>query len=318
MSKIFLLVFFFINLFAHQTGLSYIQITEHQDKTIDVIYKKPLADLNANPIKINYPHRCKIISKQNRQIINGFIIQKYSLWCSKKGLWHSRIWVEGLLKQNRGISIEYKSPSIKKKALLKSTTPFIYIDDKKSTWSFVKEYIKLGIYHILSGYDHLLFVLSMLILANSRKSLLLAVTAFTLSHSVTLALAMFDVVNISTRFVESMIALSIIFLAREITMPEITLTKKHLEFIAFIFGLLHGLGFSNALKEIGLPKEDMIISLVSFNFGIELGQLIFISFAVSVFYMINKVITVRFHKLKPYLSLLIGSVAMFWFIQRVI
>ncbi len=312
----FLFLFFSVTLFAHQTGLSYIEITQNSNNTLHITYKKPLEDASATPIFIHYPSTCKTLNASGKIFDNGFIIQKSTMWCGKKGMENSRIWIEGLVRNDKGVMVKYKSKNFEQKALLRSTSPFIKITKKSSTFEYIKEYISLGIAHILSGYDHLLFILSMVLLAKNLKVLLLATTGFTIAHSITLALAVFDLITIPVKFVESMIALSIIFLARELLIKEITLTKKHLEYIAFIFGFLHGMGFSTALKEIGLPQEDIAVSLFSFNIGIELGQILFILISLSILLPIYKFIPKE--KISRYLAYFIGIVASYWFIERVI
>jgi hydrogenase/urease accessory protein HupE len=311
-------IFFFVsfNLFAHQTGLSYIEIDTQNNFTYNITYKKPLEDASAKPIAIHYPANCKKTLTRPKNYENGFVIEYAQLQCQPPGLLEKRIWIEGLVRSDKGVMVRFSDAQFTQKALLRSTTPFIKIDKQNSLLSYIKEYIALGIEHILSGYDHLSFVLALLLLARSKKALLLAVTAFTLSHSITLALAIFDLVSIPVAFVESQIALSIVFLARELLIKNAnTLTHKHLEYIAFIFGLLHGLGFSTALKEIGLPHNDLVAALFSFNIGIELGQLLFIAIASIVLYLLYHIFPKE--KCNTVLAYLIGGVASYWLIERV-
>ena len=316
--KLLLFLFFPLLLLAHQSGLSYINITEAENHDITVIYKIPLQDLNANPIKINYPKECFKTQEQAQNVLKGFIIHKYTLKCTNGGLFKKRIWIDGLVKQNRGVLIEYKSPHIKQSALLRADSPFMHIDANTSKWKLFLSYVKLGIHHILSGYDHLLFVLSLLLLAKNLKSLLLAVTAFTVAHSITLACAMLGIINLPVAFIEAMIALSILFLARELVQTQQnTLTKKHLEYIAFIFGLLHGFGFSNVLKSIGLADNALALSLFSFNLGIEIGQLLFIVTLSGGYYILKKITKRPVMQNRQYVGYFIGTLSAFWFIQRV-
>jgi hydrogenase/urease accessory protein HupE len=315
----FLLLFVPLFLYAHQSGLSYINILEDKDKHIDIVYKSPLQDINANKITINYPSRCSIIHKDPQDIQNGFIISRYTMNCQKEGLENARIWIDGLIKQNKGVLIEYKSPKRSKKALLRADTPFIHIDAQSSHLTLFYSYVKLGIHHILSGYDHLLFVLSIMLLARNLKALLLAVTAFTVAHSITLASAMLGILNLPVAFIEAMIALSILFLARELTTPNVdTLTKKHLEIVAFIFGLLHGFGFSNVLKSIGLPQDEIPLSLFAFNVGIEIGQLLFILSAGFAMFLLRQFLKEDLKNMKKIIGYFVGVLAAFWFIQRVL
>ena len=134
----------------------------------------------------------------------------------------------------------------------------------------------LGVQHILIGFDHLLFLVLLIFIA--RRSLILTVTGFTVSHSLTLCLSALDYVSVSVPAIEVLIALSIIFLAAEIMRPRRdTLVWQHPFWITLFFGLIHGFGFASVLKEIGLPQSDLIMALAAFNIGVEVGQIIFLA-----------------------------------------
>ena len=315
--KVFLLLLFPLWIFAHQSGLSYIIIKEDSKKQLNITYKKPLQDLYAKNLTIHYPHHCIKTTQEQEKISKGFIIQKYTMRCSDKGLKDSRIWVEGLFRKDKGVLIDYTNLAFKKQALLRKTSPFISLTEEVSKTSLMYSYIILGIEHILSGYDHLLFVLSLLLLAHNTKALLFAITAFTLSHSITLASAIFSLLTLPVLFVEATIALSIVFLARELLTDQKSLTKKHLGVIAFIFGLLHGFGFSNVLQSIGLPSEEITLALFSFNVGIEIGQIIFILLATVALAILQKILKSHYKIFKTVLVYSIGAIASFWFIERV-
>ena len=138
----------------------------------------------------------------------------------------------------------------------------------------------LGIQHILSGVDHLLFVLGLLFLVGSWRRLVATVTAFTLAHSITLAAATLGLVHVPQTPIEAAIALSVMFVAAEIlhqASGRPGLTARAPWVVAFIFGLLHGFGFAGALREVGLPQSDIPVALLFFNVGVEVGQLMFIA-----------------------------------------
>lgn len=318
---IFLRLFFLISivssyLYAHQSGLSYINIEKEPTGLLNVTYKKPLSDTRGEDISIVYPARCTQITPTNKSILNGFIIRTSTLNCGKNGLKESRIWIKGLVSSDRGVLIRYDDKKHIYKSLLRAATPFITINKKLSRLDLFFEYVRMGIMHILTGFDHLSFVLGLLILAPSLRTLLFTISAFTLSHSITLALGILGTVTINTAFVEAMIALSILFLAKEITMPNVTLTKKHLGFVAFLFGFIHGLGFSSSLSDIGLPHNEIPLSLFSFNLGIELGQITFILFASIILYFLHKFL--KKSLLNTILAYLIGSISAYWLLQRVL
>ncbi len=177
-------------------------------------------------------------------------------------------------------------------------------------------YLKLGFTHILpQGFDHILFVIGLCLLSNKIKVILWQATAFTVAHSITLALSMKGLIVAPSVVVEPIIALSILFVAIEnILLTEL---KAWRIIIVFMFGLIHGMGFASALNEIGLPRNQFGLSILSFNIGVELGQITVIS---SVFLLIviplgNKP---YYRKRVVYpLSIAIGLVALFWTVQRV-
>ncbi|HIP20632.1 MAG TPA: HupE/UreJ family protein [Sulfurimonas sp.] len=316
--KLLLLLSLIFTLEAHQTGLSYIELKELESHKIAVVYRKPLSDKKGKDIVVRYPFGCEKIAETPRKIVNGFIIDEYTLWCGEGGLREKRIWIDGLLSKDRGVLIRYEKDSLVINSLLRARTPFIHISQKSSSLNYFFEYLELGFYHILNGYDHLLFVLALLLLATKMKQLLFAITAFTLSHSITLALSIFSIVSVGVAYIEAMIALSILFLARELVSQKESFTKKHIAVVAFIFGLLHGFGFSSALRNIGLPQDEIPLSLLAFNVGIELGQLLFILCAASVLYILRKYtprLDTILRKLIPYF---IGMCSAYWLIDRVL
>lgn len=139
------------------------------------------------------------------------------------------------------------------------------------------QYLQLGVRHIAGGYDHLLFVACLLLLALNLRRLLLAVTGFTLAHSITLALAALDIWRVPVVPTEAVIALSILFLAAELARQQRhTLAWRYPALVATLFGLLHGFGFASVLAEIGLPQGEVVTALLGFNLGVEVGQLVFV------------------------------------------
>ena len=183
----------------------------------------------------------------------------------------------------------------------------------------LRTYVGLGVEHILSGTDHLLFVLCLLLLVRDVRRLLATVTAFTLAHSVTLAAATLGFVRVPTAPVEATIALSIVFLAGELVRGEAgrsAVTSTYPWLVAFSFGLLHGLGFAGALAEVGLPQGEIPLALLAFNVGVELGQLAFIAAVLSLA-RLARLLPLRWPGWAPgAVGYAIGSVAAFWVIDR--
>jgi HupE / UreJ protein len=177
-------------------------------------------------------------------------------------------------------------------------------------------YLVLGYKHILPlGFDHILFVLSLFLLSPKLKPVLWQATAFTIAHSVTLGLAMYNVIKISSIIIEPLIALSIMYVALEnIFSPRLKTSRIG---IVFIFGLVHGLGFAGALNSLGLPQNAYLLSLVMFNVGVELGQLTIILLA---YFLLARWFGKKLYYRKAIvipLSALIAAIAAFWTIQRI-
>jgi hydrogenase/urease accessory protein HupE len=198
--------------------------------------------------------------------------------------------------------------------------PAATIPAQESGWSVAVEYVKLGVEHILLGVDHLLFVLALLLVTPGTWRLVKTVTAFTVAHSITLALATLGFVHVPQAPVEAVIALSIAFVAAEILRARDGregVTARAPWIVAFAFGLLHGFGFAGALAEAGLPEGHIPLALLFFNLGVELGQLLFIAAVLSAIGLIRRVRSrlPRWTGLVPPYA--IGSVATFWVIQRV-
>lgn len=197
--------------------------------------------------------------------------------------------------------------------------PSAVVPALQSGWSVAWLYLKLGVEHILFGIDHLLFVLALLIISRGTSQLIKTVTAFTVAHSITLALATLGYVHVPPAPVEAAIALSIVFVAVEIVrlrQGREDLAARMPWLVAFAFGLLHGLGFAGVLSEVGLPEGHIPTALLFFNVGVEAGQLLFIAASLCVFAVARHVpIRPRWAGLAaPYA---IGSIAMFWVIERV-
>jgi HupE / UreJ protein len=180
----------------------------------------------------------------------------------------------------------------------------------------ISMYLKLGFEHIIPlGLDHILFVVCLFFLSPKLKTVILQATAFTVAHTITLGLAMYGVIAAPTYIVEPIIALSIMFLAIEnIISDQLKPTRI---VVVFIFGLIHGLGFASALSELGLPEDKFLLSLLTFNVGVELGQ---ITIILLLWFLIGK----WFHQKEWYkkrivipVSVLIAGISFYWMIERI-
>jgi hydrogenase/urease accessory protein HupE len=208
-------------------------------------------------------------------------------------------------------------------SILKPEHPSVRLNFGHAGGLSVPAYFRLGVEHILTGVDHLMFVLGLLLLVGIRWRLIKAVTAFTVAHSLTLAASAVGLVHVPSAVIEALVALSIVFVAAELVRAqagEIHLTARHPWLIAFVFGLLHGFAFAGALAEVGLPKDAIPASLFLFNLGVEAGQLLFVAAAILAILALRPVrarLPRRWDRLAPRLApYAIGSFAAFWVLER--
>jgi hypothetical protein len=200
--------------------------------------------------------------------------------------------------------------------IVKGGEPRFELRSGASGWSVVREYVGLGIEHILTGYDHLLFLLLLVLLLRRARSVLLAETAFTLSHSLSFSATALGWVKLSSSAAEACIALSLLLLAADVKVrgtPEGAWWGARM---AFVFGLVHGLGFAGGLREIGLPERAVAPALVSFGAGVELGQVAFLALVLGALYVVRDASALPRVKLAAVYAA--GSLSAYWLIERTV
>lgn len=203
--------------------------------------------------------------------------------------------------------------SVLSKSLSAATSPdtVANMPAKRSQWANIGEFIVLGIEHILTGYDHIAFLLALIVIGLSIREVLKIITAFTVAHSITLLLAATQVVSLNSRIVESVIAFSICFVALE------NLYKKKVNYrwlVTFGFGLVHGFGFASVLQDLIVGKSNLLVSVVSFNLGVEIGQLMIFLVLLPVLYLLKN--KLEFRKVTIGVSLAIFLLGFTWLIER--
>lgn len=187
-------------------------------------------------------------------------------------------------------------------------------DDTRGLGEIVRAYTVLGVEHILSGYDHLLFVIGLLFLVGFRRQLVWTISAFTLAHSLTLASAALGWITLRSAPVEATIALSIVLVAYEALNKRQTLSRRLPALVAFGFGLVHGLGFAGVLQEIGLPQQHLLAALLAFNLGVEVGQLMVVGAAGLLVLALRRQPWAA--RLRVPVLYVIGSLAAYWTLLR--
>jgi hydrogenase/urease accessory protein HupE len=303
---------------------AYLQLSQVDATTYDVLWKIPAVnEWTTLPVSPQFPAGTEALTPVRSAYAAGVAVMRWRIRVPGaldgravmfSGLSTSRLDVLVRLKREDG------TVQLERVAL---SDPRFLITASPGAFEVARTYTVLGIEHILSGFDHLLFLLALLVLVDGTRRLIATVTAFTLAHSLTLAGAALGFVNLPGRPVEAAIALSIAFVAAEIVharQDRGALTQRYPWLVAFAFGLLHGFGFAGALSEIGLPQLSIPTALLFFNVGVEIGQLLFIATVLLVITIGHRVahrIAWRqpdwLWRVPPYA---IGSVAMFWIIQR--
>ena len=202
---------------------------------------------------------------------------------------------------------------------LTADAPMVVIEAKPDRWQVAKTYFVTGIDHIIFGYDHLLFVVALVLLLSGLWTVAKAVTAFTVAHSITLIGTTLGFLGLPQRPVESVIALSILFLAVEIVKKnpdQPRLSERIPWVVAFGFGLLHGFGFAGALNEIGLPESDVPTALLAFNLGVEAGQLVIVIVTAAVLALLRRFVASMAPVAIRAATYGIGTISAYWFIER--
>jgi hydrogenase/urease accessory protein HupE len=298
-----------------------LEITETGNGWYSVTWKVPLQ--NGRPLTISpvLPEYFEQMGPASTRIFKGSAIEQSS-WNSGSGsLIGGTIEIANLPSIPIDVILQIDlADGAEHSAILRSASPFYVVPERATKWMVAGSYWKIGTIHILEGQDHLLFVLALLLIVSSPWVLLKTITAFTVAHSISLALATLGILNVPGAPTEAVIALSILFLAVEIVHSgegRVTLTERMPWIVALSFGLVHGLGFAGALSEVGLPQQEIPIALFMFNVGVETGQLLFVGVVVLVIAAIKR-LPLRWPqsswKLMPYA---IGSIASFWVVQRI-
>ncbi len=286
----------------------------------DVLWKVPAQGDLRLAARVRMPAGTRNLAEPQGMFIGSAFVERWRI-SREGGVVGQEIGIDGL---SGGVSdvivrLERLDGTSQLERLLPESPQFT-VKAPAGTAEVAWSYLLLGVEHILGGVDHLLFVLALLLIVRGGKRILITVTAFTAAHSITLVAATLGWVHVPGPPVEAMIALSIVFVASEIVhglQGKPGLTARAPWVVAFSFGLLHGFGFAGALAEVGLPEKAIPVALLTFNVGVELGQLIFVAIVLAVRALFVRV-RLRGPAWTPYfLPYAIGSVAMFWVIERV-
>ena len=305
---------------AHQFAPALLELEEIAPGRAAVSWKQPAVRVQGSRLRPVLPVECRGIGDPEVTREGTGMRARWQIECPG-GLAGKTVGVEGIAASRADVLLRVALLDGRKlRQVLKAEEPSFTIHADGGSLGVLTGYGALGVEHILTGWDHLLFVLALVLLIGWGRSLLFTVTAFTLGHSVTLALASLGLVDLPQGPIEALIALSIYALAIELTSSlggRRTPTQRAPWIVASGFGLLHGLGFAGALSEVGLPAGEIPLALFAFNVGIELGQLGFVG-ATLLAVAVLRALPVRWPKVAGAVpAYAIGSLAVFWFCERV-
>ena len=308
---------------AHEVRPAYLEITETVPGRYAVLWRTPVLSGMRLPVVLKIPDGVRNVTQPTVQELTDSLVERQTIDAEQGGIAGKRIEFVGLQATITDVLVRVALlDGSRSTTLVHPSQPWVEIAATTSgPLTIVRTYLTHGVEHILFGFDHLLFVLALILIVRSRRVLFVTITAFTVAHSITLALATLGVVRVPGPPVEAAIALSILLLATEIVhleRGEIGLTARWPWVVAFTFGLLHGFGFASALSDIGLPQGDIPLALFAFNVGVECGQLAFVAMVSSLAALSGRLrLGVRVERYAlgaaPYA---IGTLAAFWFFER--
>jgi hydrogenase/urease accessory protein HupE len=321
-----LLLFGFAGLFptpqalAHEVRPAYLDLREDAPDSFDVLFKTPMRGDARLALDVVFSGPVKIVTPVVSRMTDNAMVQTWRISATKP--------LAGQVVRIDGLASTMTDALVRMEFIdggewvgrLTPGAPQVMIPARQDDWAVATTYLELGVEHIMLGIDHLLFVLALILIAPNTRQLILAITSFTVAHSITLAAATLGFVNVPPPPIEAAIALSIAFMAAEIIRARegnAGIAARAPWVVAFAFGLLHGFGFAGALSEVGLPAGHIPLALLFFNVGVEIGQLLFVAIvlALAALFRLARRPLPRWAALAP--PYLIGTLAMFWVIQRV-
>jgi hydrogenase/urease accessory protein HupE len=311
---------FLVPAFAHESRPAYLLLRQVDEQTYDVLWKVPgLGEDKRLALDLAFAPGTTQVGATHTAFANNAFLQQWRVR-HPGGLDGTSVRVAGLQATLTDVLVRLeRSDGTTQTMRVTPASPEFVIEATPGRWDVTRTYLRLGIDHILSGIDHLLFVLALLLLVGGVRRMFWTITAFTAAHSLTLAAATLGWVHVPSPPVEASIALSIVFLASEILRARAGrpgLTSRAPWIVAFVFGLLHGLGFAGALSEIGLPQNAIPLALFFFNVGVEAGQLLFIATVLAVFAVLKRMPLPRREWPVRFSTYAIGTVAAYWTIER--
>jgi hydrogenase/urease accessory protein HupE len=307
---------------AHEARPCYLEITETEPGRFSVLWRTPVLAGVRLPVALKLPEGLRNVEEPSVQELSDSLLERRSVDAGPAGLAGKRIAFPGLQLTITDVLVRIEQlDGTRSTELVRPSRPWMDVAAPRGTLATLSVFLVQGIEHILLGVDHLLFVLGLLAIVRTPWMLVKTITAFTVAHSITLAIATLGYASVPAPPLNAAIALSILCLGPEIVRAwrgETSFTIRHPWVVAFAFGLLHGFGFASGLAALGLPHKDIPLALAAFNVGVEIGQLAFVAL-ILLLVRAFKVLQVHWPRpveLVP--AYAIGSLGAFWMIQRIV
>jgi len=323
---IFILFFFTASAQADEYRPAYLELEQTTDDNFKMLWKVPAKGQNRRlSLYVSFPADVIQESEPIGAFIGGAYIERSTI-SRQGGLVGVEVAIKGLQRVSTDVLVRIQRlDGTSETARLNASSTSFVVKGAPQFWGVVNTYLVFGLEHILNGFDHLLFVACLIFIAGTWQRILITITGFTLAHSITLTLAGLELVRLPIPPIEATIALSIVFLAREIALDRRdTLTWRYPIVVSSSFGLLHGFGFASALSDIGLPQTEIPAALLAFNIGVEIGQVLFVATMLLVFWLISQGLkTIQIDsadwlkKIERSTAYGIGGITMFWTVERV-
>jgi hypothetical protein len=311
-----------IDLLADEFRPALLEVTEREGGWVDVTWKVPMLGDRVLSLTPVLPEFLEPVGPGSGRSVPGAWVVYGSYRTGDKPLTGATLTIDGLAAVPTDVVVRVGLlDGTQHSAILRGGNDSFTIPEQATRLELAVSYWRMGTIHILEGFDHLLFLLTLLLIVAGIWPLLKTVTAFTVAHSLTLGLATLGVVHVPQAPTEAVISLSIVLLAVEVVRKyagELTLSERYPWLIAFTFGLVHGLGFAGALSEIGVPQNEVPLALLMFNVGVETGQVMFVvavSLLLAGLHKLHSRTALAVGRTAPYA---IGGVAAFWTIQRIV
>ncbi|MFO1407788.1 MAG: HupE/UreJ family protein [Steroidobacteraceae bacterium] len=307
---------------AHETRPIYLDLEESSPGQYAITWRTPVLAGMRLPVKLQLPAGSRNLRSPEIIELPDSLLERRWVDAGPQGLTGKRIEFPGLQLTITDVLVRVQLADGRSwTSIVKPASPWIEITAAPGRLESVRTYLVQGIEHILLGVDHLLFVLGLVLLVRSTSMLVKTITAFTVAHSITLAIATLGYAHVPSAPLNAAIAMSILFLGPEVLRAErggTSFTIRHPWVVAFGFGLLHGFGFASGLSAIGIPQGEIPLALLSFNVGVEIGQLAFVA-VVLLLARSFRVLEVRWPRAVEVLpAYMIGVLGAFWTIQRVV